>query len=98
MKLFLNKIQSTYCRASVKDVTDLKNRNIHLRGEQFVFFWLYFNFVADLSSDTTLVSEVEGEEKLPLQSDYTFLTECFFFAHKCLSLGFHVVNERFDDA
>ncbi len=48
-------------------------------------------------TETGLIPATEGREnEQPKAEDsYNFVTECFFMTHYCLSLGFHVVNERF---
>jgi len=47
-----------------------------------------------LAGATCLVPAAEGEER-PTLPAYTFSTEIFFLAHRCLDLGFRPVQEKF---
>ena len=54
------------------------------------------NDTRNIAEETCLVPAAEGEEeRVPNTSSFNFITDIFFLAHKCLDLGFRVVQEKF---
>ncbi|KAK9881497.1 hypothetical protein WA026_016380 [Henosepilachna vigintioctopunctata] len=75
----ITKVDPTYC-AVTNDL--LKTKNIHL---------------PDMSGETFLLSDDQHDDNKDhklLADSYNFSTECFFFAHKTIHLGFGVAVER----
>ncbi|CAH1794964.1 unnamed protein product [Owenia fusiformis] len=50
--------------------------------------------MTDLSEETCMVPSEENERPNPDET-YSFVTECYYLAHRCLNLGFHVCLEKF---
>jgi ubiquitin conjugation factor E4 A len=72
------KVDPTYC--SVPDEQHIE-RGIHLPG---------------INSETCLIpnDSDKEDEKLLIADKYNFVTECFYFAHKALYLGFQVAVDK----
>ena len=50
----------------------------------------------NIAEETCLVpAEAGEEEREPNAPSFNFITDIFFLAHKCLDLGFRVVQEKF---
>ncbi|XP_049779135.1 ubiquitin conjugation factor E4 A isoform X2 [Schistocerca cancellata] len=76
--LKVNRIDPTYCAVKVKDDAEAHYRGVHMKG---------------LDSETCLIPIAEDEQR-PTAEKYSFVTECFFMAHRALDLGFRVALER----
>ncbi|XP_064635023.1 ubiquitin conjugation factor E4 A-like isoform X2 [Lineus longissimus] len=73
-------VSPEYTITNVIDTQEGRARNVHMRG---------------LVEETCLIPAVEGERVALDDASFNFITECFFITHRCLNLGFHVVNEKF---
>lgn len=76
--LKVNRIDPTYCAVKVEDDAEAHFRGMHMKG---------------LDSETCLIPIAENEQR-PTAEKYSFVTECFFMAHRALDLGFRVSLER----
>ena len=60
--------------------------------------FLHLKNTRNIAEETCLVpaAAAEGEgEREPNAASFNFITDIFFLAHKCLDLGFRVVQEKF---
>ncbi|KAG7211137.1 hypothetical protein KM043_010462 [Ampulex compressa] len=73
------KIDPTYCAAEVTDAKDGQARGVHLSG---------------MATETCLIPAPEGRGR-PVAKSFAFITECFFFTHRALDLGYRVVLDKF---
>lgn len=72
------KIDPTYCAANSTNVEESQSRGLHMKG---------------LDVETCLIPTPEGEGR-PVAETFGFVTECFFFTHRALDLGFRVIFEK----
>jgi ubiquitin conjugation factor E4 A len=73
------RVQPTYCLATVGDRSIARQRKVHM---------------IDVKETCMLPTFANSEPPVELDAVYTFMTECFFMTHSCLSLGFRTLHER----
>lgn len=47
-----------------------------------------------MNTETCLIPNDSDEEKLLVAEKYNFVTECFYFAHRAINLGYQVTVDK----
>ena len=70
--------------------------SLKFSGFHYSIFWTQIFFPFSGMKDETRLMPSQGDDVI-VDNDVTFnfITECLYMTHRCLGLGFHVVNEKF---
>lgn len=63
-----------------------------MQALQVAYLWQWLLYLADLSKEKTFVPYTDDME-LPEESQYHFISECFFLTHQALHIGYSIVHK-----